>query len=824
MRDRKWVLAGVAALVGIGLLFVAVGALRTPAEAEGEPIWNTIAEAPAAELTEPDYEAYAHLGKPPLPPEEALATFQIEEGFRIELVAHEPMVTDPVAMDIDPDGRLWVVNMPSYNMAPVRDILETTGERTEERERMLRERTPETPLGSVVVLEDTTGDGRMDVKRVFYEGLHLPRSIKVLRGGVLVSESPNVMTDTEEELDLWYIRDTTGDGRGDTRTSVSVEMTRTSSVQLGLTALKWGMDNWIHSSMAPSLRLEDGEWRKRPFERLGQWGMSQDDWGRLFSSSNSWPLESHLTPYGYSERHPEFNAESGKSERIAPMGPVWPAHAPGVNRGYRTGDVTREDGTLMRGAGIGGTAIYRGGQFGAEFRGDAFTPVGSGNLISRLIIDGDPGEIGLEADFAYEDRDFLTSTDERFRPVNAYNGPDGALYVLDMYRGLYDYVLWVTDFLRDHTLEHGLYEPTGQFGRIYRIVREDREIDYGPHRLSGDTPEELARRLTSEHGKQRDLAQQVLVQEAPPEAIDLLEDFIQDEGVEAYTRLHALWTLEGYDRETYPAERLTETALAALDDGHPRVRAAALRILEPALERNEDAVFERLEALAETETVPYVELQLTASLGASFDERATQLIAAILDARVDDPHFREMALTGVRYREARIAEVLRQDHEWSEERGGQYEALLASLAEAEEERPVGNLDHLTEAEQARYEAGAQQYPLCMACHGPNGQGIQGIGPALAGSEWVEGEPGPLTRIVLQGVDGAAAERDEEMPNMMPGQPYISNENIAAILTYIRQSWGNDAPPVTPEDVGQVRDETAGRHQPWSPDELRALSE
>src|SRR5690606_960095 len=293
----------------------------------------------------------------------------------------------------------------------------------------------------------------------------------------------------------------------------------------------------------------------------------------------------------------------------APNEPLWPAHPTGVNRGYRVGVITREDGTLRQATGVAATVIYRGHQFGEQYQGNAFSPEAAGNLIKRLIIAGDPGDIDQEARFAYEGREFLTSTDERFRPVNIYNAPDGAIYVVDMYRGLYDYLLWVTDYLRDYTLEHELDIPTGIYGRIYRIVRDDREVDYRTPKFSKMAPTEASEYLRHSNGWLRDTAQQVLLQCPSEGVIPILEEMVNSHSEQPSTRFHALWTLEGLPRATYRQDRLTQVALRALDDPHPRLRSSAIRILEPAISAGLQEVLGRLERLIADENAPYVLLQ-----------------------------------------------------------------------------------------------------------------------------------------------------------------------------------------------------------------------
>ncbi|MEX1212826.1 MAG: c-type cytochrome [Balneolaceae bacterium] len=764
-----------------------------------------------------DLSPWKDLAVPPLSVEDALDRFRIEEGFRIEPVAQEPMIVDPVAMDIDADGRLWVVNMPSYNHDP-REILETTGERTPEREQMLRDQLAEAPAGEVVILEDTNGDGGMDRRSVFLDGIMLPRAIRVFPDGVLLAEPPH----------LWWIEDTNGDGKGDQKTEISDQFTTPRSPQSGPSALHYGMDNWIHSAHFPSIRRVNGEWIERPFEPLGQWELRHDNWGRLYSSSNSWPLQAHLSPHGYSGQHPGVDLQAGFNERVAPNGPVWPAHAPGVNRGYRTGVVTREDGTLMIGAGISSTEIYRGGQFGEAYEGNIFTPVSAGNLVTRLVSDSQPGRLDIEARFAWEDRDFLTSTDERFRPVNIYNAPDGSLYVVDMYRGLFDYILWVTDFLREHSLERDLEQPTAITGRIWRIRPSEGTLPDVP-RLSEWTPSAAVELLNDPRGAVRDRVQQVLASCSPASAVEPLVELTRNLSAESWSRLQALWTLEGMDREQVPQKRLTALALDRLDDPHPEIRTAAIRMLEPALEKGITDVEQTLRILPDRENFSEREaLQLAASLSASRDPQTVATLASLLDRHPEDSRVREMVRNSSAGREAALrGELARR---WSS--NGQppsvfQQEILAWLEEQADSAFVAEQiepeipDHLDGAGQDLYRRGAPLYSVCSSCHGPNGGGIDGVGARLDGSAWVQGAPESLIRILLHGMDGAAAERDETIPNDMPSHGFLSNNDLAALLTWLRNSWNNQARPITPEQVQEIRELDAGRTGIWSPDELRA---
>jgi mono/diheme cytochrome c family protein len=760
-------------------------------------------------LSAPDFSKYSHLKIPPLPPEETLELFELEDGFRIELVAHEPQIVDPVAMDIDANGRLWVVEMPSY--MPVHDKSDSE---TSALERI--------PKSRIVVLEDTNGDGVMDHSHVFMDGLVLPRAIKVLDDGVLFGEPPNV----------WLIRDTTGNGIGDTQELVYDQYgePETDNVEHMPNGLMWGMDNWIHSvySGVESLRYRNGEWETRDFEDLHQWGISQDDWGRIYSSHNTRTLTTHLVPYGYSERHPDFNLSTGIYENIAESETMWPAHPTGVNRGYRISNEVREDGTLRRSTSTTGPVIYRGDQFGEAYRGNAFVPEPAANLIKRLVgLDDNPGEVEAVARFAYEEREFLTSTDERFRPVNMYNAPDGSLYIVDMYRGLFQHARFLTDFLRDYTVEHGLHEPggLGKFGRIYRIVREDRDIDYNSPKLYQKSPDELAEFLKHRNGWYRDQAQQLLVQRSPEEIISMLEEFVTDESLDFYNRLQALWTLEGYDSRIYQPSSLAQLAITALDDEHPRIRASAIRILEPEIREGDPVVIQTLERIIESENAPFVRLQLLASLGEANRSTTLDKMARLIGPHSDDRHFLEMALTGIYQQELEFRNLLFREYNWeygmSEESDWFLEQLDEYIADEPEPDPV---TQLTGEDLRLFNMGEHQYRACLACHGTRGQGQEGVAPPLDGSDWVTGNAGSLIRIMLQGFDSGEDEWVQGAGGIMPGHDFMSDEELAAVLTYIRQSWNNDADPVSVEEVEEIRASTTEREDEWTPDELYQLEE
>ena len=215
-------------------------------------------------------------------------------GYRLELVASEPMIQEPVVIDWDADGRLWVVEMPGY----MEDMPATT-----ERE----------PTGRVSVLEDTNDDGRMDKKTVFLDKLVLPRSLKVLdRGGALIAEPPN----------LWLARDTNGDLKADTKELVTDkygQARRERRAQRQLADVGHGqLDAHVGGRHLSSPEGRQVRGRAKTLSR-GQWGDSQDDAGRIYRNTNSSALFVDVvpTPYLHAQSQHDAHARQLRNARYA---------------------------------------------------------------------------------------------------------------------------------------------------------------------------------------------------------------------------------------------------------------------------------------------------------------------------------------------------------------------------------------------------------------------------------------------------------------------------------------------------------------------------
>jgi mono/diheme cytochrome c family protein/glucose/arabinose dehydrogenase len=547
---------------------------------------------------------------PVLAPDAAMKTFRLPPGYRIELVASEPLIQDPILIDWDAAGRLWAVEMPGY-MPNMR----ATGEYE--------------PTGRIVVLEDTDGNGAMDRRTVFLDGLVLPRTLKVLASGVIVGAPP----------DLWLVKDTDGDLKADSRDVITTAYgNRQTGPEHAPNGMLWGLDNWLHTSQYDQIfRLQDGKVVGERTLSRGQWGLSMDDAGRIYRNTNEAALFVDLVPARYYARNPGQSRTRGLYESLQndEVNAVWPIRpTPGVNRGYQTG-VLRPDGRLAKFTAVSAPTVYRGDRLPAELRGNVFVVEPAGNLVSRLIV-SDNGST-LEARKAYYGAEFLASTDERFRPVHLSSAPDGTLYVVDMYRGIIQHRIYVTEYLRDYFVTHKLEQPTG-LGRIYRVVHESTKRDARPA-LATEAPARLVERLSHPNGWWRDTAQRLLVERGDRSVAPALRK-LAESAPDARTRLHALWTLDGLN-SLEPA-----SVEGALKDASRDVRASALRLAERWIGAADHSLQAAVAARVQDQDWS-VRHQLAATLGSFPDAKRAVPMAALLAAHGDNPVTMDAALSGL---------------------------------------------------------------------------------------------------------------------------------------------------------------------------------
>jgi mono/diheme cytochrome c family protein/glucose/arabinose dehydrogenase len=559
-------------------------------------------------------------------PEDELKTFFLPPGYRAELVASEPMIDHPVAFDWDADGRMWVIEMVGY----MEDMAAST-----EWE----------PTSRVSILEDLDGDGRMDKKTVFADGLVLPRSIKVLADGALVAEPAKV----------WRMRDTNGDLKADVKELLCDNCYggARAEVEHNQNGLFWAMDNWMHTSEGTTyFRLKGGALEVRRTLSRGQWGQTQDDFGRIYRNTNSSALSVDFVPTPYYARNPNLVRTRGSYEfagEPAELNRTFPARSNyGVNRGYQAQQLRASDGTLATYTGVCAPTVYRGDRLPAELQGNIFLAEPTGNLVSRVLVRDDGRR--LQATKAYENAEFLASTDERFRPVWLSSAPDGTLYIADLYHGMIQHRVYITEYLKEQILGRRLDSPVHK-GRIWRIVHES--MSPGPKpALSRETSAALVGRLSHPNGWWRDTAQQILVQRADVSVAGALTALVNT-APDVRTRIHALWTLDGLDRID------VATVTRALDHPSRDLRVAAIRVAERWLAEPRHPI--QAAVLRKIDDPDWaVRQQLAASLGALPEADRVPAVATLLERRGEDPVVMDAALSGLRGLEPMVLDRLLQ--------------------------------------------------------------------------------------------------------------------------------------------------------------------
>jgi putative membrane-bound dehydrogenase-like protein len=505
----------------------------------------------------------------PTEPADALKTIHVAPGFHVELVASEPLIRSPVAIDFDEDGRMYVAEFPEYNQIDNPKFKEH---------------------GCIKVLESTKGDGKYDKATVYAPNLDSPVALACYDGGLFVGAVP----------DIYYFKDTDGDGKADKKKVIYTGFAKDRAGEAMLNSFRWGLDNRFHVSTSNAGGLvrnaDDKEAAAKNvrgnaflfdpathhFELTtgaGQHGMTMDDWGNKFVCDNSNPINMVMYDGRYVARNPYVQAppvainiaEEARTTQLKRISPPEPwrvlrtklrvaGTVPGpIETGKPTGHFT----------GATGVTVYRGDAFPKEYHGNIFVGEVSNNLVYRAKLA--PNGVAFTAKRAEPpDREFLASTDNWFRPVQFANGPDGCLYVIDMYRELIETVVSIPPVILKHL------DPASGInrGRIYRIVPDGFKPRPMPM-LSKATTKELVKLLEHPNGWHRDTASRLLYQRQDKAAIPLLRlaKDIRFKG-SPLGRLHALYALDG----------LKALQSMRFGDEDPRVIEHQLRLSE-SLER-----------------------------------------------------------------------------------------------------------------------------------------------------------------------------------------------------------------------------------------------
>src|SRR5436190_6821523 len=529
-------------------------------------------------------------------PANALKTFHVAPGFRVEQVAAEPLVADPVAVAFDENARLYVVEMRGYS------------ENKDEKVSRIR------------LLEDTSGDGKFDKSTIFLDGLAWPTAIFCWSNGVIVADAP----------DIFYLKDTDGDSKADERRLLYTGL-GTGNVQGLANSFQWGLDNRIYLAISGSgaelkksgdeqtkalslrgrdIAIDPRTWSVAPVSGGAQHGLSFDDWGNRFVCSNSDHLQEVMYEDRYLARNPYIAAPpprrsiaaDGPQADVFRTSPVEPwrivrtrLRATGVVPGIVEGG-GRPAGYFT---GATGTTIYRGDAWPSQWHGVAIVGDVGSNLVHRKKLEPDGvGFVGRRID---EKSEFVSSSDIWFRPVQFANAPDGTLYILDMYREVIEHPASLPPIIKKH-----LDLTSGRDrGRIYRIVPDGFKQPTLP-KLAGAAVEVLVALLQHPNGWHRDTAARLLYERQDKAALELLEKMAIESPL-PLARMHAMHVLDGLGALT------EKVVLPRLNDDHPGVREHAVRLAEK-LASSSAAIGKRLLSMADDPELR-VRYQVAFSLG-----------------------------------------------------------------------------------------------------------------------------------------------------------------------------------------------------------------
>jgi putative membrane-bound dehydrogenase-like protein len=569
--------------------------------------------------------AFAHAAVDgPLTPEQAIPTFRLDPGLKIECVASEPMVVSPVAVAWDEQERMYVVEDRGYPIGPPKG---------------------EKPDGRVVLLESTHHDGHYDKRTVFADGLTFPNGIMPWKGGVFVTCAPY----------LYYFKDTNGDGVADVKQIVFKGFQDESTTQLRVSHPTLNVDNWIYLTSGltsckvssplypqhPTVVCHYNDFRFMPdsdeFEACAgtaQFGQTFDNFGRKFVCSNRNHNQAVMMQLYYAHRNPDFSfsdlvddiPDHGAASRVYAISAditTSPLHA-----GYFTSAC--------------GIFYFRGTALPAEYQDNSFTCEPAGNLVHRdVIIQTNSGFVATRAKDGVE---FFASPDNWCRPVNLATGPDGALYLCDMYRKTIEH----PEYLPEATRKITDFNSGKDMGRIYRISAKS-EIKMKHVDLSHPTAKLLCDTLNHPDAWWRTTAQRLLLEKKDPAAVPYLKSLSLKAKLPE-TRVLALHLLDAF-------HALDDSQiLGGLKNGLPGVRENAIQLAEPRLAES-PKLAGRVLAMADDPN-QRVRFQCALSLGELRDPKIVPALAKIASRDVADRWTRTAVLSAVSGRADELLHLL----------------------------------------------------------------------------------------------------------------------------------------------------------------------
>lgn len=692
-----------------------------------------------------------------LSPKESLKSFHIPDGYELELVAHEPMISEPVAIVWDGNGVMYVAEMNNY----MQDMKATN---------------QNSPTCRIMRLEDTNWDGKMDKVSVFIDSLVLPRMMLCIGDELFINETFT--------YNIWAYKDTNGDGKADSkRQAYHSNKIDTRNMEHQNSGLIWNMDNYIY--MARDVTRYRYKNKKFIADTLtvahGQWGLTSDNYGKLFFSSAG----GEKAAVGF-QINPAYGPLEFNNHWEPNFQAVWPIIAtPDVQGGMKR---LRPDTTLNHFTASCGQSIYRGDLLPIDLQGDLLICEPVGRLIRRAKVDQIEGKTFLRN--AYKEQEFISSTDMNFRPVNTATGPDGYLYIVDMNRGIIQEKQFINDFLGPRIKRLNLDKNIGN-GRIYRLVHKNYKKSIKPNLLD-DSSAKLVTYLDHPNGWWRENAQKELINREEKSVIPLLKEIILGSDISTINnqshlaKIHALWTLEGLNAIS------EETLIRSLKDKNEQVRKTSIWISESYIKNNNQNIISELGSLKNDKSKDVLS-QLVLSLDYSDSKEAKEISNYILNNHLDNEYLSALP---------KALEIKKNTKEYGNRlgsmntvnrniilNGASIHKELCSSCHGNDGKGISIGENTLSA------------------------------PAFVGSKRIKGDKDNLIKILLHGLTGPVDGKDYE--TMAPFGAYNSDEWVSSILSYMRYEFvgvNGNAAIISPQEVKMIR-ESVKRDKPWTLKEL-----
>ena len=714
----------------------------------------------------------------------AIDNYKIEPGFELEVIAAEPLLNTPVTMDFDDKGRIWVAEMPGFM-----SNIDGSGENL--------------PNGSIKILEDRDEDGVMDHAKIFLDSLVMPRALALVYGGLLYVEPPN----------LYFVA--IENDKPTNRVLVDSVYAADGNPEYQPNGLKMNIDNWLYNAGSHfRYQRKNGEWIKEPTTFRGQWGISQDNFGRLYYNNNATQLLGDYVLPNRLVRNEFMIPKKGVNQELTKDQRVYPLHSAAVNRGYVKG-VLDKDSLLIEVTAACGPLVYRGGVFPSDYEENVFVCIPEANLIKRNILSFEGDKITAKQ--AWEGKEFLAATDEGFRPVGMSNGPEGNLYVVDMHRGVIQHHAFLSPYLKEKAKVEKL-DTLVNFGRIFRIRPKDSQIANTTNLTSWST-QELLELLKSKNGWLRDRAQHKLIYKNKIDAVPQLQKMAR-EASSPLTQIHAMYTLKGLNKLSFDfLKNVAETSDAA-------VASHAIVLLEEYIaNENVGAAHTLFEKLA-SKNDKSIDLYLASTLGMwanISDDTFIPLLKKLEKKYNDNAVFQEAIVSGTQeIGDKLLNPVTKGDNEKST-----FETLVAENVERKKEVKKNPIYVAKSRSQDSRTKGAKLYrQICAACHQDNGSGIEGLAPPLVNSEHVT-KPEKLALIILHGlkgpihVNGSLYELNHVMPGLS-GNEALTDADISAIISYVGNAFTDYPKGIRSNKIKELRQNKPDSGSEYTIDELEAV--